>query len=202
MKSQSKKIAIAEFFATTDDIAEVNARSFNRSRLVRRWRIESYIIITLVVTALSYALLTLTTDAPLLSRIAGAVLFGSLFTPVAIWIGNSSYRTRVRKLIEEQYGKDLKLHFVVEVRPEGLIVKHQRRKSKHDWTQTMEIVNEQGDIVFRNSANPGWIAVVRGRAFSGDKNRDAFLALARHYAKVGPKRTKKNNRNPRSTRLR
>jgi hypothetical protein len=173
-------LARATFDYTLDEAADVVWRQSRRLRSLR-----SHPWITAVIMALvSGALLLIVfgwafPDNPKTLVVwiaAGGALAAGIFGYVRY---GHHYRRAVRRMLREAHGDD-PLHCEVELHHEHVRVLQPQTALTFPWPDVESVGDEDGDIVLL--AKRGGVLVVRQRAFTGERERLAFLDLMRQLA--------------------
>jgi hypothetical protein len=181
MQQYSGPVATARFQATIDELVDLQLRALKGSKVLRRQKILVLSVAVATLFTLSFLLLSLTTDAPVLSRIEGSLLFSGLVGLFGFLAYDAYHRKQMRILLEEQGGKNLSAPVAFEVRPEGLTIKQYRRKWKFAWKAISKSLDKNGDVVFRTTEAKRVFAIVRKRAFASDKELLRFIKLTQKY---------------------
>jgi|WetSurMetagenome_2_1015567.scaffolds.fasta_scaffold407867_1 hypothetical protein len=190
--TRAKIPAEAHFDATIEELVEVSLRTLKRLWIVRLSNVQSVLIMVLLTGVFSFWLFSTTTDASVGTRLAGSLLVAALMGVIPVPVINASYATRIRNQILEIYGDVTTVPCSFKVTASALLIDQTGAVMKHVWQGMVATMDKRGDIVFRK---PGWIAVVRRRAFKNQRAARAFLSSAQRQisttkAKIQPTQRK------------
>ncbi len=174
-KARAKILAEAHFNATIEELVEISLRTLKRLWLFKLSNVQSVLIIVLITGIVAFWLFSTTTDASVGARLAGSLLVAALAGVIPVPVINANYATRLRAQILKLYGDVTTISCSFKVTPSALLIDQNGAVMKHVWQGMEATMDKREDIVFQT---PGWIIVVRRRAFKNQIAARAFLSSA------------------------
>lgn len=161
-----------QFESTIDEAVDVNLRGIKLLRTARRSFWEG-LICALVLFAGFFFFLPDT----LLVKLIFAVMAGVLFIVLYLFSYKKILKSRIKKLLIEQFGTDKPVPCEYEFDDEGLVFRRLGTTIKFQWNKATEI-NENArevEIIFGKSG----ISVLPNRIFKDEREKDEWLGFAK-----------------------
>jgi len=166
------------FEATLEDLVDVHLRILKRSKRFEAERRKVWVMGSIAVGLITFAVIPETIEIKLISGVIGALLTALLYP----FSHQKSVEKRVRNYCRDQVGTDGSFVVEVELSEQGLTFKQLKTQVTHDWStvQDIQVSDDRTDFLLQG----GGLATVRARAFETPEQRETFLELANHYWKT------------------
>ncbi len=166
------------FDATFDELVDASLRAIGRSKIVRRWRRQSAIVLGVTV-GFSVVIFWWTVLAPawlIVWAIAAGGAAAAVYVP---WLRHC-YIRRVRRIVAEEYGGEKAVRCDISVDGAGLHVSQGLTQTTYAWDNAALRNENEGDIEIWFGRH---LVVVRDRAFHSLEERARFVSRVRELAR-------------------
>lgn len=169
------------FDSDLEEVASFQQEVVKGTHQGRSWRRREQFMFSFTMTAVVAVMLMIKNGHTLRWYVFAIGGVGILAATLAIpfgWFYDSRVRTRMAKLIAEQWGPG-PYHYVIELHPDVLRVAQAVTELRFPW-HTALVVEDRSDGVFLSFK--GGRVLARSRGFASAEHRQGFLQLARELA--------------------
>ena len=165
---------IVKFNYTQKEIVDASKRLLNRSKTIRRARLQGLLVVALLSWLMAFA--------AFFRHPATGVIFGTVFAILSMILYPSlnagSMERRLSRIVKEQHGDQNLFVCEVEITQEGFRTSGENIQVSYDWGKVEEIVVTSNSVdIFTRTAG----VVVRNYAFETAEERQQFIDLAMQY---------------------
>lgn len=166
-----------KFESTIDEAVDVQLRLIELSKTAKKWKWEGLLFVPIIFAGF-YFCLPNTIAIKLILSMVSSLLF------IVIYLGSYKKltRTRIKKLLIENFGTDKPLPCEYEFEEEGLIFRRMGTDLKFQWCKVTKINETEKDLEL--IIGKTGIAVIPKRIFENEQQKNEWVAFAKEKTKI------------------